>query len=218
MSCLDITPEAFIEAMLVNVPFDGWTEVAMKNTADQYGLSVSQMAQLFPQGLTGLVEKRSDDIDRHMEEIFLNRFADHFDIMPAHKKIRELLLIRFEILQTNKEAVRKMVTFMAQPAQAKMVSRHLYNTLDRVWRIAGDRATDYNFYTKRATLGAVYSSTMLAFLDDDTPDLQKTRAFLDRRLLDVAKVPKYTKPLQTAFSAVDRVLKGVVSMRRKTGR
>ena len=217
MSRSEITPEAFIEAMLVHVPFDGWTEAAMQTTADQLGLSASQMAQLFPQGITGLVEIGSDDIDRHMAEIFLNRFPDNFDNMPVHRKIRELLLIRFELLQPNKEAVRKMVAFLAQPAQAKLGSKLLYKTLDRVWRIAGDRSTDYNFYTKRATLGAVYGSTMLAFLDDDTADMQKTRAFLDRRLQDVARVPKAAKPLKVAFSSVGRMLKGAVSMRRDTG-
>ena len=67
----------------------------MQTTADQLGLSASQMAQLFPQGITGLVETASDDIDRHMAEIFMNRFADDLDNMPVHKKIRELLLIRF---------------------------------------------------------------------------------------------------------------------------
>ena len=217
MSRSDITPEAFIEAMLLHVPFDGWTEAAMQTTAEDLGLSVSQMTQLFPRGITGLVEIGSRDIDRRMAEIFMNRFADDLVHMPVHKKIRELLLIRFEILQHNKEAVRKMVAFMAQPAQAKLNSRLLYNTLDRVWRIAGDRSTDLNFYTKRATLGTVYGSTMLAFLADDTPDMQKTRAFLDRRLQDVAKVPKVTKPMRVAFSATGRALKRAGLMRRETG-
>ena len=43
MSRSDITPEAFIEAMLLHVPFDGWTEAAMQTTAEDLGLSVSQM-------------------------------------------------------------------------------------------------------------------------------------------------------------------------------
>ena len=124
------------------------------------------------------------------------------------------------MLQPNKDAVRKMVSFMAQPAQAKLGSKILYKTLDRVWRIAGDRSTDYNFYTKRATLGAVYGSTMLAFLDDDTADMQKTRAFLDRRLQDVAKVQKATRPFQAAFSAIGRMLKGqaLCAAKRAVGR
>jgi ubiquinone biosynthesis protein COQ9 len=98
-----------------------------------------------------------------------------------------------------------MITFMAKPEHAELGSRLLYKTLDRVWRAAGDRSTDFNFYTKRATLGAVYGATMLAFLDDDTPDMQKTRAFLDRRLQDVAKIPKVTKPLRAAANMVGTV-------------
>ena len=212
-----VNREIFISKMLVHVPFDGWTEAAMQTTSVQLGLSESEMAQLFPQGISELIEIASDDVDRQMTQIFMSRFAEDMDTMPVHKKIRELLLIRFEILQPNKEAVRKMVGFIAQPAHAKLGSKLLYKTLDRVWRIAGDRSTDYNFYTKRATLGAVYGSTMLAFLDDDTPDMQKTNAFLDRRLQDVAKVPKATKSLQSAFSNIGRIIKRAGSMRQNTG-
>jgi len=63
-----------------------------------------------------------------------------------------------------------------------------------MWRAAGDTSTDYNFYTKRATLSAVYSATLLAFLSDNSADMAKTEAFLDRRLADIAKLPKMTKP------------------------
>ena len=217
MSHSNVAAEDFIKEMMVHVPFDGWTEAAMQTTADQLGLSASQMARLFPQGIVGLVETGSDELDRHMVEIFLNRHADDIDMMPVHIKIRELLLIRFEILHSNKEAVRKMVAFMAKPAQAKLGSKLLYRTLDRIWRVTGDRSTDYNFYTKRAALGAVYGSTLLAFLDDDTPDMEKTRAFLDRRLQDVAKMPKATKPLRAAFSAIGSALRGARTMRSKTG-
>ena len=214
MSTTDITPELFVEAMLCHVPFDGWSEVAMQTTAEELGLSASDVARLFPKGFVSVVTIGSDDVDAKMVAEFMSRFADRLDEMPVHVKIRELLLIRFEILQPHKEAVRKMITFMAKPAQAEFGSRLLYKTLDRVWRAAGDRSTDYNFYTKRATLAAVYGATLLAFLDDDTPDMQKTRGFLDRRLQDVAKIPKATKPLQAAASIVGTVASRIFTSRR----
>ena len=37
-----------------------------------------------------------------------------------------------------------------------------------MWRIAGDTSTDFNHYTKRMTLGAVYGSTLLVWLDDQS--------------------------------------------------
>ena len=217
MTNANITAEAFIEVMLLHVPFDGWTETAMQRAAEELDLSASDMAELFPQGISGLIEIGSDEIDRNMAEVFMDRYADDLDKMPVHVKIRELLLIRFESLQPHKEAVRKMLVFMSKPAQAKLGSTLLYKTLDRVWRVAGDRSTDYNFYTKRATLGAVYGATLLAFLDDDTPDMQKTRAFLDRRLKDVANVPKATKPFRAAASMLGGMLKNVAKLRGGAG-
>ena len=205
MSTADITPELFVEKMLRHVPFDGWSETAMQTTAQELGLSASDVARLFPKGFASVITIGSDDVDAKMVVKFMDRFSDKFDGMPVHIKIRELLLVRFEILHPHKEAVRKLITFMAMSEHAELGSRLLYKTLDRVWRAAGDRSTDFNFYTKRATLGAVYGATMLAFLDDDTPDMQKTRAFLDRRLQDVAKIPKVTKPLRAAANMVGTV-------------
>lgn len=213
MSTTDITPELFVEAMLRHVPFDGWSEAAMQITAGEMGLPESDVARLFPKGFVSLVTIGSDNVDAKMVAEFMLRFENKLDEMPAHIKIRELLLIRFEILQPHKEAVRKMITFMAKPAQAELGSRLLYKTLDRVWRAAGDRSTDFNFYTKRATLAAVYGATLLAFLDDDTPDMQKTRGFLDRRLQDVAKIPKTTKPLRAAASIVGTVASRIFTSR-----
>ena len=214
MKTNDITPELFVEAMLRHVPFDGWSEAAMQRTAEEMCLSTSDLARLFPKGFVSAINTGSDDVDEKMVAEFMSRFTDRLDEMPAHIKIRELLLIRFEILQPHKEAVRKMITFMAKPAHSELGSRLLYKTLDRVWRAAGDRSTDYNFYTKRGTLAVVYGSTLLAFLDDDTPDMQKTRGFLDRRLKDVAKIPKATKPLRAAASMVGSVANRIFTRQR----
>lgn len=215
MSTPDITPEMFVESILFHVPFDGWSDVAMQTTADELGLSASDVAKMFPKGFVSMITVASDDLDAKMVAGFMTRFADKLDEMPVHIKIRELLLTRLEIMQPHKEAVRRTIAFMANPGHAEFGSRLLYKTLDTVWRVSGDRSTDINFYTKRATLGAVYGSTMLAFLDDDTPDMEKTRAFLDRRLQDIAKVPKVTKPLSSAASALYGMLKNLGNMRNQ---
>ena len=214
MSTTNVTPELFVQAMLRHVPFDGWSKTAMQATAEEIGLSASDISRLFPKGLLSVVTIGSDDVDAKMVVEFISRFSDKLDKMPVHLKVRELLLIRFEILRPHKEAVRKMFAFLAKPAQAELASRLLYKTLDRVWRAAGDRSTDYNFYTKRATLAAVYGPTLLAFLDDDTSDMQKTRAFLDRRLQDVAKIPKATKSLKAAANMVGAIAGQIFARQR----
>ena len=103
-------------------------------------------------------------------------------------KIRSLILIRLEQAAPYKEVVRRTLA-----GNRSMQSWHLsfyIKQVDEMWRAAGDTSTDYNFYTKRAILSAVYSATLLAFVDN-TADLAKTEAFLDGRLADVAKLPKW---------------------------
>jgi ubiquinone biosynthesis protein COQ9 len=54
----------------------------------------------------------------------------------------------------------------------------------------GDKSTDHNFYTKRGLLAAVYSTTVMYWLNDKTPDCTATWAFLDRRIAEVMKIPQ----------------------------
>jgi ubiquinone biosynthesis protein COQ9 len=59
-----------------------------------------------------------------------------------------------------------------------------------MWRAAGDTATDYNFYTKRALLAGVFSSTVAVWLDDTSEDLSDTESFLRRRIENVMEIEK----------------------------
>ena len=47
-----------------------------------------------------------------------------------------------------------------------------------------------NWYTKRATLAGVYSSTVLYWLGDDSEGHEATWAFLDRRIENVMQIEK----------------------------
>jgi len=65
-----------------------------------------------------------------------------------------------------------------------------------MWRLAGDTATDFNHYSKRMTLSAVYGSTMAVFLDDESEDHADTRAFLARRIDGVMRFEKWKAGLK----------------------
>ena len=88
------------------------------------------------------------------------------------------------------------------PFNAPLAMRLLYRTVDAMWYAAGDTSTDFNFYTKRATLAGVYSSTLLYWLNDRSPGSEATWGFLDRRIDDVMKFEK----LKARLKSVDRRL------------
>ena len=138
-------------------------------------------------GIADVIVAYSAYADKNMITAFHGQGAENIADMPVHMKIRSLILIRLKQATPYKEVVRQTLAVLARPQHAKLAAQLLYKTVDEMWRAAGDTSTDYNFYTKRATLSAVYSATLLAFLSDNSADMEKTEAFLDRRLADVAK-------------------------------
>src|SRR5205814_464387 len=84
------------------------------------------------------------------------------------------------------------------PARAPPALKLVYRTVDAIWYAAGDRPTDFNFYTKRALLAAVYSATTLCWLDDRSPDGSTTEAFLARRLDEAMAIPGIVARLRAA--------------------
>jgi ubiquinone biosynthesis protein COQ9 len=56
-------------------------------------------------------------------------------------------------------------------------AKAIWGTADRIWTALGDTSDDLNWYTKRATLSAVYGSTVLYWLGDDSPGIRRRGSF-----------------------------------------
>ena len=207
-------PNHVIEAILDHVPFDGWSTASLDMAAADCGLSEAQMRSLFPAGVVDAIDAYGAFSDQNMITAFHDQDAADIAVMPVHMKIRSLILIRLEQAAPYKEVVRRTLAVLARPQNAERASKLLYKTIDEMWRAAGDTSTDYNFYTKRATLSAVYSATLLAFLSDNSADLAKTEAFLDRRLADVAKLPKMARPARALADMAMRFAGPIMRGRR----
>lgn len=171
-----------------NAVFDGWTSAAVDAAAESLGIDRAQARLAMPKTQAGLVEAYTQGVDRALLEHFTpKRLAK----MKIRDKIRALVWQRLEIMAPAREAVRRGLAILAMPQNLPLAMRTGWNTSDLMWRIAGDTSTDFNHYTKRMTLGAVYASTLLAWLDDSSEDLSDTAAFLDRRIDDVMKFEKW---------------------------
>ena len=184
---------AVLNATLMNVPFDGWSDAALVAGAADAGISYDRVATLFPKGAIDAIALHSRLADAEMVAAFK---ALPEPPQKIHLSIRAMVLIRLELAQANKDAVRRALSFLALPAHGRLSAELLYATVDTMWRAAGQQDTGFSFYTRRATLAAVYSSTMLAWLADNSGAMDKTVEFLDRRLANVASIPRATAPLR----------------------
>ena len=189
-----------IRAMLTHVPFDGWTWEAMEQGAIDIGFekkktSSSRMKifkNLFKNGSIDFIEIFSEIIDLEVKEKY-----DLLEFKPERvsEKIKKIIMIRLNLCQKYKEAVRTSISLTAMPINAKISLKILYKTCNSMWRIAGDKSTDFSFYTRRISLAAVYTPTLLFWLNDNSNDNVETEFFLDRRLKDINKVSRFKKPL-----------------------
>ena len=204
MDDIQARKDRLIEACFIHIPFDGWTEAALEAASQDSEGDAQFWRQLFDGEVKTVFIHYTALSDRMMAEAFQG-WLESCDVPPpVHQKIRQLILIRLEQARPHKEVVRKSLSYLSRPEHASLAPKLLYNTVDEMWRSAGDRSTDFNFYTKRASLSAVYSATLLAFLADDTEDMSKTEAFLDRRLADIAKIPSMKRPFMAAADGFRR--------------
>lgn len=189
---MDAVRDEILLATLPNVVFDGWSDLAMRDGARMAGHDMVMVHRAFPGGVPELVEHFGDWTDRRMlEEMERHPLAE----MRTGDRIRLAVRTHFEVLETHREAKRRLLAYLAMPQNVTLGLRMLYRTVDAMWIAAGDTATDFNHYTKRATLAAVLSATTFYWLDDQSEGHEETWAFLDRRLADVMTVGKTTARL-----------------------
>ena len=187
MSEQDLTQirDRIVEQALQEAAFDGWSLQTFQTAAETAGYTRHMVAAAFPGGLDEAMNHLADYADRAM----LERLAGmNPEDLRVRERIRAAVLARFQVLNPYKPAISGAVSYYAVPPHQLRAARLVWRTADRIWNWAGDTSQDYNYYTKRGLLSGVLTSTSLAWLEDDDPDLADTAAFLDRRIDNVLRL------------------------------
>ncbi|PVA07287.1 COQ9 family protein [Thalassorhabdomicrobium marinisediminis] len=209
-----LTPEteALLDAILPHVAFDGWSSDAFTAAARDAGMSLDHAHAICPRGATDLAilfHRRGDSA-----MVSALQTAD-LDGMRFRDKVAYAVRTRLDVI-TDKEAVRRGMTLFALPHLAPEGSKLIWDTADAIWTALGDRSDDVNWYTKRATLSAVWGSVVLFWLGDNSPATANTTAFIDRRIDNVMQFEKVksavaknplTKPFAQALGALTAPIK-----------
>lgn len=165
--------------------FDGWNDTALASSARDLGIDPGHAKLAFPDGALGMIDAWYASVDTRLAAAFP---AERIAAMKFRERIAALILARLDLVRPHKQAVRTALALLARhPATAAKLG---WRAADVMWRIAGDTATDLNHYTKRITLSAVYGSTLVIWLDDESEGESATKAFLGRRIEGVMRFEK----------------------------
>ncbi len=160
-----------------NAAFDGWGEDALAAAASSEGVDLDIARLAFPGGGAAMIDAWFAHVDAAMLAA-----APPLAPLKIRERITTLIELRLDLLKSQREVLRRALATLALPQNVPTAAKLGWRAADAMWRAAGDTATDYNHYTKRMTLGAIYAATIAVFLDDESEELADTRAFLARRI------------------------------------
>ena len=178
--------QRLLEAAVMHVAFDGWSEATFAAAIADSGVDPVVAKAICPRGAVDLAVAYHKAGDAQMVAALAD--ADLSD-MRFRDRIAHAVQVRLQLCE-DKEVVRRGSTLFALPQYAGTGSQLIWGTADAIWSALGDTSEDINWYSKRATLSAVYAATVLYWLGDDSDGHDATWAFLDRRIDNVMQFEK----------------------------
>lgn len=192
---------ALASAVADAAAFDGWGDKAIDAAAIQLGVAPAAARLAFPGGAMDLIAAWVDRIDADAAVALPQA---ELAALRVPERIRRLVEFRIDAVAGREEALRRALAILAMPQNLASAAKLGWGSADLMWRLAGDTATDFNHYTKRAILSSVVAATLAVLIDDRSEGKAETRAFLGRRLEGVARFEKvkakWVRPADEHFS------------------
>jgi ubiquinone biosynthesis protein COQ9 len=172
---------ALREALLRMVAAGGWRDLSYADIAKDAGLSLAAAYEAYPSKaaiLTGI----SRDIDARL---FASLEDDPLD-GSAKDRLFDLMMRRFDALNDHREAYAALAWELPHtPIEAGCLALQLRRSLASMLEAAGISASGLRGAFRIEGLGALYACALRVWLKDETADLSKTMAELDKRLSQI---------------------------------
>ena len=175
---------------------NGWNKNLPDCISKKRITNLKEIFFLFPNGYQDLLSFYLIDLDLSMIS-----YIKKLDLirMRMHERIREIIILRLKNNEKDKVLLKKTTFSLLLPHHYQISTKALYNTINHIWNSAGDTSTDFNFYTKRATLAQIFLITNFHWLNND--DLTDTIKILDGQLKLISKISK----LKNAIKDISKI-------------
>lgn len=198
----DALSNRLLENILKNVNDLGWAEESVRKSLLDLNLpeedakfivrgDAFNLIVLFDQWIN---EKVQQDMDASM-----------FQNLKVHEKIKYLLSLKFKTLHPYKSAVIKGGRLFKNPRAFKESLVMLAESINQMWYEAGDRSTDFNYYTKRLMLTAVHTRVFALWLRPSV-NIDDIDTLIDQALFGVYRFSQLKKGAANVLSGIREVL------------
>lgn len=188
-------PAAALRAALLHlIATQGWCDLSLAAIAEEAGLDMAAAHAVYPTKaaiLLGLA--RATD-----EDILISLKDDPLD-GSTKDRLFDLLMRRFDHLQQDRDAYLTLLHELPQtPFEAACLSRQVRRSMGLMLETAGISASGIRGLFRVQGLMAIYLAGLNAWRHDDSDDLSKTMAEIDKRLGQAAKITEMLHPRHKA--------------------
>ena len=168
-----------LDKIFTNIAKDGWTKFSLLQFSKTQKISIKDL-KIFFRNKDHILERFSKMIDFKVES---NIDIEEMKNTSKKDNLFELIMLRLEVMQTYKVALRNILSSAKeQPIILKKLSKNIINSLDYYLELSlyyDDTPVDF---LKKNAIFIVYSLTFRVWLNDESDDLSKTMAELDKFL------------------------------------
>ena len=168
-----------LDKIFTNIARDGWTKFSLLHFSKTQKISIQDL-KIFFRNKDHILERFSKMIDHKVES---NIDVEEMKSTSKKDNLFELIMLRLEAMQTYKVALRNIISSTKeQPIILKKLSKNILNSLDFYLELSSyydDTPVDF---LKKNAIFLIYSLTFRVWLNDESDDLSKTMAELDKFL------------------------------------
>jgi AcrR family transcriptional regulator len=175
---------ALRRALLDLVETQGWIDLSFAEIAERAGVPIAEAHRIYPSKTAVLL-----GLTRAIDERILNSLAADPLEGSAKDRLFDIVMRRFDVLKADREAYRRLMRQLpATPSAFAALLCQLRRSLSLSLEAAGISASGLKGALRLKGLLAIYIAGLRAFANDESEDLAKTMAEIDRRLGQAEKI------------------------------
>ncbi|HLG86985.1 MAG TPA: TetR/AcrR family transcriptional regulator [Alphaproteobacteria bacterium] len=162
----------------------GWRALSLAEIAAEAGVTLAELARCY-----GNRPQILDGFERMVDTLMLSG-ASPVDTGEAQRdRLFEIIMARLDALQPYRDGLRRIARELPMdPPSSFVLTCALPRSVAWMYAGAGIRIGGPLMPLRLAALGAAYVATLRAWFGDESPDLAKTMAALDRELNRIERV------------------------------
>lgn len=179
-----------VAASLQLAKTSGWGNVSMREIAQQAQVSLAQLHDVFD-SKECILNAYGKQVDAQILDVMGAEMAQGESVKD---RLFDVLMERFEVLNKDREAVLSILHAMGKdPKQLLYTAPFLCRSMTWMMELAGQKTSGWCGAARIAGLTGVYMRAVFVWMRDDSPDMPKTMAVLDKSLSQADQLASWLK-------------------------